>query len=266
MTDKEKIQLEGAYNFRDFGGYETSFGKKVVKGKLYRSDELSKLTPKDQAQLAELGLTTIIDFRNEKERVDNEDLPIGEARVVYLDPIANIAALASSENGEEKPLDFENMTAELAKFLMTEQNREFVRSERCQEVYKEMLEIYLDDNETAVVQHCRGGKDRTGYGVALIHLLLGVSKEDIMHDYLLTNVYKKEKNERSLKELMEQSNNPDFVQAVRYFKEADASFLTTALEMIEEYGGIERYAKEELGLTEEQITKLREKYLEDEGR
>ncbi|MGM0123381.1 protein-tyrosine phosphatase [Enterococcus sp. AZ194] len=260
--NKEKIQLEGAYNFRDFGGYPTRFGKKVIKGKLYRADELSKLTEKDQKQLAELGLTTIIDYRNEKERLNNEDLPIGNARVVYLDPIADIAALASSEDGEDKPVDFDNMTAELAKFLMTEQNREFVRSKRSQEVYKEMLEIYLDDREEGVVQHCRGGKDRTGYGVALIHLLLGVSKEDIMHDYLLTNVYKKEKNERSLKELMEKTNNPDFVQAVRYFKEADASFLLTALEMIEEYGGIEAYVKNELGMTETQIEQLREKYLE----
>ena len=256
----EKITLEGAYNFRDFGGYLTQDGRRIVTGKLYRSDELSKLTTADQEKLAALGLTTIIDYRNEKERVNNEDKDIGTARVVYLDPIADIAALASADYGEVK-LDFNEMTADLAKHLMTEQNREFVRSPKCQAVYREMFEILLDDNEQAVVQHCRGGKDRTGYGVALIQLLLGMNREDVMTDYLLTNVYKKEKNETSLAALLAKTGNEDLVQAVRYFKEANASFLEAALELIEESGGIEVYVRDGLGLSDAQVARFKEKYL-----
>ena len=79
---------------------------------------------------------------------------------------------------------------------MIRQNEEFVENKQCQDVYREVLEIHLAE-EGAIVQHCRGGKDRTGYGVALIQLLLGVSEADVMHDYLLTNVYKKEKNEKA---------------------------------------------------------------------
>ena len=76
-------------------------GKYVVTGKLYRSDELSKLTEADQKKLAALGIEKIIDYRNAQERVDNEDKPIGNAQVLYLTPIADIAALASSEEGSQ---------------------------------------------------------------------------------------------------------------------------------------------------------------------
>jgi protein tyrosine/serine phosphatase len=36
--------------------------------------------------------------------------------------------------------------------------------------------------------HCAAGKDRTGVAVALFHTALGVHRDDIMADYLLTNV------------------------------------------------------------------------------
>ena len=35
--------------------------------------------------------------------------------------------------------------------------------------------------------HCVAGKDRTGFAVAVVHRLLGVHEDDLMHDYLLTN-------------------------------------------------------------------------------
>lgn len=258
----EKIKLSGAYNFRDFGGYQSKTGKQLIEGRLFRSDELSKITVEDQEKLSQLGISKIIDYRNEKERLNNEDQPIGNAEIIYLTPIADIAALASSEHGEESVLSPKKMTAALAKELMIRQNEEFVENKQCQAVYREVLEIHLAE-EGAVVQHCRGGKDRTGYGVALIQLLLGVSKADVMHDYLLTNVYKKEKNEKSLQLLLQETDNPDFVQAMRYFKEADCHFLQNALARIDAYGGIENYVVNELGFSHHKIDLLREKYLRD---
>lgn len=258
------IDLEGTFNFRDVGGYQGFAGQTVKYGQLYRSDELSKLTAKDVEQLNNLGIKTIIDYRNEEERVDNEDVPIPGATLIYLDPIANIAALASSEVGEKvDAYDLSTMTADLAKKLMTVQNIEFVKGQRSQEVFKTMLEMVIKLQNTPLVQHCRGGKDRTGYGIALILLLLGVSKEDVMADYLLTNFYKKEKNETSLQHIFEKTGNADLVQAMRYFKEANTSFLETALETIDtEFGGVEDYVRDVLQITDEQIETLRNLYLE----
>lgn len=258
----EKIQLEGAYNFRDFGGYRNKEGKRVVKGKLFRSDELSKLTRKDQEKLAQLGIGKIIDYRASKERINNEDQPIGEAQILYLTPVADIAALASSEKGEAIDLYKKTISASIAKELMIKQNEEFVENKQCKAIFREVLYIHLAE-DNAVLQHCRGGKDRTGYGVAIILLLLGVSQEDVMHDYLLTNVYKEEKNRKSLLQIEKETNNADFVQAMRYIKEADSSFLQTALDRIETYGGIENYVINELGFSFTDIQELRRKYLED---
>lgn len=42
--------------------------------------------------------------------------------------------------------------------------------------------------ETPVVIHCLSGKDRTGMMVALLELLLGTSKEEIIEDYLATKM------------------------------------------------------------------------------
>jgi len=262
--DKRYVNLEGAYNFRDIGGYKTKYNLYVKYKKLYRSDELSKITNKDVKVLEQLKLKTIIDFRNEKERRNNLDVEIPAVNVIHLDPIADIAALASCESGDKQDIyDSSKMTAELAKFLMTEQNREFVRSNKCKEVYREMFDIILNENNQAIVQHCRGGKDRTGYGIALILLTLGVSQEDVIEDYLLTNYYKKDKNEKSLKELKEKTGNDDFVQAVRYFKEANEGFIKTALEFIDnDYGGIDQYVQNELGLKVQDIEKLKNLYLE----
>lgn len=261
MTDK-KIKLSGAYNFRDFGGYRNKEGKRLIRGRLYRSDELSKITAADQEKLVQLGISKIIDYRNKKERLNNEDRPIGNAEILYLTPIADIAALASSEHDEESALSPQKMTAALAKELMIRQNEEFVENKQCQDVYREVLEIHLAE-EGAIVQHCRGGKDRTGYGVALIQLLLGVSEANVMHDYLLTNVYKKEKNEKSLQLLLQETDNPDFVQAMRYFKEADRHFLQNALARIGAYGGVEGYVVNKLGFSQQKIRLLREKYLQN---
>lgn len=93
-----QIRLEKAYNFRDIGGYDTNEGLVVKKGLLFRSDELSKLSEADIETIRKLNIKTIIDYRSERERVNNEDKPIPGAKVIYLDPKADVAALASSDN------------------------------------------------------------------------------------------------------------------------------------------------------------------------
>src|SRR3546814_16552012 len=52
------------------------------------------------------------------------------------------------------------------------------------------LRLYLAalaEYDTPSLVHCVAGKDRTGFAVAIVHRLLGVHEDDLMHDYLLTN-------------------------------------------------------------------------------
>jgi len=256
------IKLQGAFNFRDLGGLKTVNGKKVKYGKLYRSDELSKLTDEDIQVLKDLDIRTVIDFRAEKERINNENKDFGQLNTYYLEPIADLAALASAEFKDLK-LDDKRLNPNLVKHLMIEQNKEFVRNDICKQAFRQMFDVILNEENGNIVQHCRGGKDRTGFGVALILGALEVPREAILEDYLLTNVYKKEKNERSLEEIYQKTGDDQLLLAMRYFKEANLDFINTALEIIDqEYGTIKNYVLEELQLTNQEIEKLEELYLE----
>lgn len=263
MEDKRYVDLEGTFNFRDIGGYETIDGKHVVYGKLFRSDDLHECTQADIEKIKKLKIKTIIDYRNEHEREKRADVSIDGVTTHYLDPKADTAALASSSfTGDEKKA-MKTLTAEKARTMMIEQNRQFVLSSTSKQAYRAMFDICLDEDSIAIDQHCRGGKDRTGFGVALILLLLGVSRIDVMSDYMLTNYYKHDKNERSLKKMMEETNNEDLVQAMRYMKEAQEEFILTALNLIDEmYGDAISFMKKELAITNEEIAKMKDLYLE----
>lgn len=264
--DTRYVNLQGTYNFRDIGGYKTKDNRRVKQGLLYRSDELCYCTKEDGEVLTELGIKSIIDYRNEKERKGKEDISLEGVEIYYLDPKADAAAIASSDGGElQKVWQMDTLTAEKAKLLMTKQNEQFVLAESSKKSYRRMLDIILDETKVPMVQHCRGGKDRTGYGAALILLLLGVEEETVLEDYMLTNYYKKEKNEKSLRALMEETGSEDLVLAVRYLKEANREFLLTALALIRsDYGTAEAYARQELSMTTEELEKLRGMYLEGE--
>ncbi len=251
------IKLDSTYNFRDFGGYIGHEGKTVKKNVLYRADSLSKLTEDDVNKLESLNIRDIIDYRSDEERYNNEDVEIPNAQVHLLDPIATIAQFAGSGTGSDE-FSIENITQETLINLLGEENRKFVESDRGQEVYKEMLNLVLN-TEGAIVQHCTAGKDRTGYGSALVLLLLGVSKEDVIYDYLLTN--------ESVKIKPMEINPMDIedealIEAMSVLQGVRMEFIEPAFKALEKYDSVEHYVIEELGFTQEDIDSLRDKYLE----
>jgi protein tyrosine/serine phosphatase len=102
-----------------------------------------------------------------------------------------------------------------------------------------------------VLIHCAAGKDRTGLLVALTQHLLGVSAEDIMADYLLTN------EARSLSawaprfaELIEREygRRPP-MEAVEAFLRVHPDWLGAAFDEIgDRCGGLDAYLETVLGV------------------
>lgn len=261
MKDERYIDLKGTHNFRDIGGYETIDHHHVVFGKLYRSDDLHELDEADIVKFKSLGIKTIIDYRNEQERNHREDVKMDGVTTYCLDPKADTAALASSSFKGDEQGAMRELTAEKAKYMMIEQNRQFVLSKTSLAAYRKMFDIILDERNCAVVQHCRGGKDRTGFGIALILLSLGVSREDIIKDYMLTNYYKRDKNQKGLQKVLKQTQNEDLVQALRYLKEANEEFILTAFHEIDTlYGSTDRFLRQAILLKEHEIEKLKTLY------
>ena len=56
--------------------------------------------------------------------------------------------------------------------------------------YHELFRL-LEEHRVPLLFHCTCGKDRTGIAAMLVLLALGVSREDAIADYMLTNVYRK---------------------------------------------------------------------------
>src|SRR5512147_882933 len=79
--------LEGACNFRDFGGYATSSGRRVRWGRLYRSGAMHRFTPADRRRVAGLGVRTVVDLRRPDERANqpNPDFGAGVTQLAWSD-------------------------------------------------------------------------------------------------------------------------------------------------------------------------------------
>lgn len=269
------VPIKGMYNFRDIGGYLTESGKRIKWGKIYRGDHLYNLESIDDSLLEEVGINSIIDLRSAREINDSPNPYIGQTRSVYCDPDAHIAAFAGLIQDADKGLSIENIldnpdidmtliTQAQAEKQMIQQQHDFVTTESGQTAFKRVLETMLLDDAAPSYQHCRGGKDRTGYSIMLIMAALGVEKELLVEDYLLTKKAREEKNAVYLEEFKKLAgNNEEIVSYLYTFFDTKASFIEGAFEALDSYGGLDKYLNNEMKLSESDILKLREKYLED---
>jgi protein-tyrosine phosphatase len=239
------LRLQGATNFRDLGGYIGREGRPVRWRRLFRSDHLGRLTPDDHASLANLGLHGAIDFRGLVERAASPyQLPGVVQHSLAIEPtvVQWMEALAAAER---------ELTGPIVVGLMEDLYRSLVgdHASRFGELFQQLLRA-----EGPLVVHCTAGKDRTGVAAALILLALGVSREEVMQDYLLTN------------EVLEppeilHSRTPR--EALRVLWRVQESFLGAALDAIEvEHGDVDRYLTHRLGLTPAALDALADRYLE----
>lgn len=171
-ADSRWIALDGAFNFRDLGGYPGAGGVRVQPGAVYRSDALHRLTPADVDILSGLGVDRVIDLRSPDEITTVGRGLLGGAGVEYLtNPV--IPTLDGEALGAP-PVD--DMARRYMWYL---------------EVGADSLvgafDAVAERADGAVVFHCSAGKDRTGVLAAMILSVLGVSAEDIVADYVLTN-------------------------------------------------------------------------------
>jgi protein-tyrosine phosphatase len=59
--------------------------------------------------------------------------------------------------------------------------------------YRALFDLLLREERLPLLFHCSAGKDRTGFGAALLLTALGVPRETVISDYLATNrIWKRE--------------------------------------------------------------------------
>ncbi|WP_419661056.1 putative protein tyrosine/serine phosphatase [Desulfosarcina variabilis str. Montpellier] len=180
--DLRKIELKGAYNFRDVGGYSTKDEKKIKRGKLFRSDNLAKLTRGDLHKIEKLNLQLIIDLRSKEERISKPNRLPSKNGI----KIENIEIVDNKKSHNELKREIfygKSKERDLEKEILSSY-RLAITDYRCE--LKKIFELLLNPaNYTALVL-CNSGKDRTGVVMALALMSVGVSKKNILKDYMLS--------------------------------------------------------------------------------
>lgn len=233
----ERMVLETTWNTRDLGGYRGASGKKVIRGKLLRTDEPASLSEKDMRALSDIALVTIIDFRSIKEQQDKPDKLPESIRRYYFLPITPGRLSDLKDAGID-----EN--------LMIRVYRELVTDKEAIAQYTEFFRILQKDGTAPLAFHCAAGKDRTGVAAALILYSLGVDDTTIMKDYLLSASYIHKKYVDILKK------KPAYAPLLTVKPE----YLQAAIDTIrKQHGSVENYLEKVL---EVNISRMQEKYLQ----
>jgi protein-tyrosine phosphatase len=267
------LKLTGLNNFRDYGGYRTMDGRYVKWGLLYRSDNFYSIPPQTVDYIKALGINTIIDYRSADEIKHRPNRDVGERQTFHFDPSAHTAELsaqfAASQDNENKAL-IDKVLASVPREKINgrgeqvlEQYRNFVNSEKSKKAFHDMLTVILDRNNAPNIQHCRGGKDRTGYGVLLVLTMLGVPKEDIIQDYMITRENRIARNIEKMAQYRQLTGDKNVLDYLLSLIDTRRYFIEEAFSIMEKTAGsAEQYIRREMGFTDNDFRLMRENYLE----
>jgi protein tyrosine/serine phosphatase len=156
------LYIDGVTNVRDIGGWKTASGQAVKQGMVYRSgkfnaDESSEkvITEQGLQAVRELGIRTEIDLRttDDAENGNITESPLGND-VRYV-------SIPLKSGGNIILLNKDSL--------------------------KDLFAVLGDEANYPLVFHCSIGTDRTGMAAFLINGLLGVSKDDLIRDFLFSN-------------------------------------------------------------------------------
>ena len=260
LENESSNQFDGLYNFRDIGGLKTLEGRRLKKGVLFRSDELSRLTQKDLERFTLLNIQSICDLRTPREQKSKPSRIKSEHGI----QIVNISL-------QDKSQEFTHL--EFFKFLISKSNTiDFEKIMK--EIYHDMAfishtQIYeiitflSEQKNLPALIHCTGGKDRTGFIAAIIQLLVGVPFQHVLDDYLLSNdliAPRMKKIENFIRWMSLFQISPERMQPILIVRR---DYLEDVYnEIIKKYGNIETYLCQACKIPESSLLNLKHLLLE----
>ena len=262
----QRLKLQKLNNTRDLGGFPVADGRHVKFCKLIRSGKLYKLPKSTRSYLENIGVTTVIDMRIERERLDYPDSKLNGARQVILPlVIAEAAGITYTKSltkvwqEESKRIANEFGSADA---YMQDVYERILFDERSQKTLKEFFDCVMAD-ENCILWHCSAGKDRTGIAAMLLEAVLGVDEELIIEDYVISNVFQRKKRTLQKAGLLILPVSLNFKRVLYALMIAKPEYIKHAIAAVKQrYGSIVEYCKQALGLTDENIEFLKDKYLE----
>jgi protein-tyrosine phosphatase len=243
-------KLAGGLNFRDLGGYATIDGRHVRWSKLYRSGTTYAITDEDMACIASYGIRFAFDLRSKTERHRHRS---------KLDGVADI---------EYRFLEHDKLEGDLTRYLKMPNKRPEQSRALMMSLYKKLphefrgayraLFVHIANGDLPLVFNCTAGKDRTGVAAALVLTVLGVPRETVIDDYVLTEQF----FDQSCEVIVRGTRDSPLSGVEREIWEplmrADAAYLRGMFdELAATNGSVDRYLEDELGLTHTMIERIR---------
>ncbi|MBU7600676.1 tyrosine-protein phosphatase [Streptomyces sp. P38-E01] len=253
--------LTGVRNFRDVGGLPTTDGRRVREGVLFRSGHLAHATAEDTAFLTGLGLHTVFDFRNAADQaLEGPDVELPGVRNVNIpltDPAHGADFWQLVRDGALPELRAALGDGQAAANMMATYRT--IVTERTAD-HSRVLHSMAEGGVPALM-HCAAGKDRAGLSVAVTLLAVGVERDAIETDYLLSGDprrrYKVHRGDPT-----QPGIDPEIAELLSPLFDARVSYLSAAYTAIEEtWGGVDSYLHDGLGLSEATRDRLREQML-----
>lgn len=254
-----RLPLEGAKNFRDLGGYRTSEGRYVRWGLVYRSNYLANLTAKDAEYLHNLGIRLVCDFRAEGERTRAPDHWTGTAPEYFSVPVGpNRDGMITQEELKRRVATISAQTKDSVR------GYDYAISDAAQ--YGKILRR-IAGGDLPAVEHCTSGKDRTGVFSAILLMALGVPRDVVIQDYLLTNQYllgpdSIESTRADLQRIFGLAKPLDTATVKTIMTAKPETLEATFDNITKTYGSFDNYLREGLNISESELAALRKILLE----
>lgn len=243
------VKMEGGLNFRDVGGYPTNDGKTVIKGKVFRSADISKLTDNDMKKMADNYIYTVIDFRGTKEAATAPDRQFTNTDYTLCP--------AGSDNLPDAKQMVEMLKQE--DFLLTMYGKPSIQyyGERYRPMFVKLLT--LPEGNAGLLYHCTGGRDRTGMATALFLYLLDVPMNVIEADFVASNIYLKPMNKDMYVGMAQMMGTTvdEIEKKMMLRPELLQNFFAS---ITETYGSMDNFYLRELGIGKAEKALLKTKY------
>jgi protein-tyrosine phosphatase len=256
------LGMDTVPNLRDVGGYKTRDGKTVARGVAYRSDTFNPMSAEEIKRLKRLALKNDYDLRTNAEvKAMPDELPPG-VEYHQLNVLADEkgAAAAELEALLHQPKKANKVLGDgKIEAMFMQVYRAFITLPSAKQSYRALFQDLANPEMAPGVFHCTTGKDRTGWAAAALLTLLGVPAETVMADYMRTNDYTLPQFQHAIDAFVAGGGERSIALAVLGVK---PEYLKASLdEMQKQYGSIEGYFSEGLGIDAEGQQALRERFL-----
>jgi protein-tyrosine phosphatase len=255
-----RIPLEGVDNFRDFGDYAVAGGRRLKRGRLFRSASHGRASDADLDVIGRLGIATVVDLRRKGER----DRDPSRRHAAFAGAVIDNDLGDDREDEWLAHLRQSDLTAASFRAYLLGYYDKAAADPRHIDLFSRFFRA-LAASDGAVLIHCAAGKDRTGILAALTHHLAGVHRDDIVEDYLLTN--DEDRFERRAPQVVDLihgvAGRAPSLAAVRVAMSVESAFLETAfVAMTRDFGGVDAYLERRLGVDAALKASLRDRLLD----